>query len=109
MKTEVMYCTCYNESRILEIQEEIKETADCTWKDSLPLCKPKNWKENTCRNYGRTKREISDDFEFDVPIDVVAFRKGPQVMHLFVILNIYGYSLSFLHLNNNLACMQYTI
>ncbi|VDI19176.1 Hypothetical predicted protein [Mytilus galloprovincialis] len=78
MKTEVMYCTCYNESRILEIQEEIKETADCTWKDSLPLCKPKNWKENTCRNYGRTKREISDDFEFDVPIDVVAFRKGPQ-------------------------------
>ncbi|XP_052073138.1 von Willebrand factor D and EGF domain-containing protein-like isoform X3 [Mytilus californianus] len=78
MRTEVMYCTCYNESLLQEIQEEIKETADCTWKDSLPLCKPVNWKENTCRNYGRTKREISDDFEFDVPIDVVAFRKGPK-------------------------------
>ncbi|CAG2246022.1 unnamed protein product [Mytilus edulis] len=57
----------------------IKETADCTWKDSLPLCKPVNWKENTCRNYGRTKREIADDFEFDVPIDVVAFKKGPKL------------------------------
>ncbi|VDI81460.1 Hypothetical predicted protein [Mytilus galloprovincialis] len=78
MKTETLYCTCYDESFIEEIHEEIQKTADCTWKDSLPLCKPVNWKENTCQNYGRTKREIADDFEFDVPLDVVKFREGPK-------------------------------
>lgn len=80
MKTEAIYCTCYNQSQHQEIQDVIiKQTADCTWKDSLPLCKPANWKENTCQNNGRTKREIADDFEFDVPLDVVKFRKGPKV------------------------------
>lgn len=79
LKTEVLYCSCYNRSIISDLQPEKKETADCSWKESLPLCKPMNWKDNKCRNYGRTKREIADDFEFDIPIDVVIYEKGPQV------------------------------
>lgn len=78
MKTEVLYCSCYNKSVISDIQNNVKDTADCTWKESLPLCRPMNWKDNKCRNYGRTKREIADDFEFDVPLEVVKFEEGPK-------------------------------
>lgn len=80
MINEVLYCSCYNKSVTSGIHNEMKEQADCTWKDSLPLCRPKNWKDNKCRNYGKTKREIADDFEFDVPIDVVKFEAGPKVI-----------------------------
>ena len=43
------------------------------------MCKPLNWIENKCEIYGRTKREIEDDFEFDVPVDVVNFEQGQSV------------------------------
>ncbi|CAG2199302.1 unnamed protein product [Mytilus edulis] len=72
----VLYCSCLNNSEFLIY--DAREYADCTWKESLPLCKPMKWKDTTCRKYGRTKREISDDFEFDVPLDVVKYETSLQ-------------------------------
>lgn len=82
MKTEVLYCSCYNTSDISDIQIEMKDTADCTWKETLPLCKPMYWKDNTCLNNGRTKREIMDDFEFDFQLDFVKFEENLKVTNL---------------------------
>lgn len=80
----VLYCSCFNTSAI-RIWNIDRKQADCTWKESLPLCRPMQWKDTTCRNYGRTKREILDDFEFDVPLDVVKYETSlqhVQVSHL---------------------------
>lgn len=80
MQTEVLYCSCYNKSVYMIWIHKRKE--------SLPLCKPMNWKHNQISNYGRTKREIAFDFEFDVPIDVVKYEKSLQVTHTFTKLRI---------------------
>lgn len=83
MKTQVLYCSCYNKSNIAGIANTNEKTADCAWKENLPQCKPLNFKENKCHVYGRTKREIEDDFEFDVPLEVIKFEEGPKVIHIF--------------------------
>lgn len=43
------------------------------------------WKETKCHTYGRTKREIDDDLEFDVALDVVEFKESKTVGYTNVI------------------------
>ncbi|CAG2250026.1 unnamed protein product [Mytilus edulis] len=74
MKTQVLYCSCYGTSKLKEFSND--KTADCAWKEDLPRCKPLKYKENKCAIYGRKKREIEDDFEFDVPLEVFEWENG---------------------------------
>lgn len=85
LKNEVLYCSCLRETEkdtLLgnkKVKGKKETKADCTWQENLPLCKPLNVKESKCQNYGRNKREIDDDLEFDVAEEVVNFKESNEV------------------------------